>query len=475
MSLRARLLLGAALIALVLAVAAVSIVRLTRENLVQQVDGQLQAAGDRFLADFRPGPGSQPGPGEEPGRGVAPALTSLYVGLLSPDGDLETLRTPNLRRADAPLPRLTEEQVGALRDGRTITIASTDPDVDYRVRAERLGRLAGAVVLGLPLDDVTESVRRLVAVVIAAGLAVLAVLGLVVWWVIRLGVRPVQQMTETAGAIAAGDLSQRVAVGTPGTEAGDLSVALNGMLGRIEEAFDERARSEDRLRRFVADASHELRTPVATIRGYAELYRAGALDEVDQVDDAMRRTEEEAVRMGRLVDDLLHLARLDQGRPLEREDVDLRLVVDDAVRDALAVEPQRPIVATVESPVTVVGDRARLHQVVANLLANALVHAPGAPIEVRVAEEGDRVVLEVRDEGPGMSEADAARAFERFYRADESRSRHRGGSGLGLSIVDATVRAHGGRASITTAPGAGTTVHVELPRERPGGAGPVSG
>jgi two-component system OmpR family sensor kinase len=474
MSLRARLLLGAALLALVLGVAAVSIVRLTRDDLVQQVDGQLQAAGDRFLADFRPAPGSQPSPGEEPRRGVAPALTSLYVGFLSPDGDLETLRTPNLRRADAPLPTLTDGQVDALRDGRTITVASGDPDVDYRMREERVGRLAGSLVLALPLDDVTESVRRLVVVVIAAGLAVLAVLGLVVWWVIRLGVRPVQQMTETAGAIAAGDLSQRVAVGAPGTEAGDLSVALNSMLGRIEEAFDERASSEARLRRFVADASHELRTPVATIRGYAELYRAGALGAADQLDDAMRRTEEEAVRMGSLVDDLLHLARLDQGRPLEREDVDLGQVVDDAVRDALAVEPERRIAATVESPVTVVGDRARLHQVVANLLANARVHAPGAPIEVRVAEEGDQAVLEVRDEGPGMAAGDAARAFERFYRADASRSRHQGGSGLGLAIVDATVRAHGGRASIATAPGGGTTVRLELPRRGPAGAGPVS-
>ena len=160
----------------------------------------------------------------------------------------------------------------------------------------------------------------------------LGVLGLVIWWVIHLGVRPVRRMTETAGAIAAGDLSQRVDEGTPGTEAGDLGVALNGMLGRIEEAFDQRAASEARLRQFVADASHELRTPVATIRGYAELYRTGALDERGQLDDAMRRTEEEAVRMGTLVDDLLHLARLDQGRPLERAPVDLGQLVEDAVQ-----------------------------------------------------------------------------------------------------------------------------------------------
>lgn len=463
MSLRARLLLGAAVIAVVLAVAAVATVRITRGNLVEQVDAQLVAAGDRLPAELR---GGRPGPGPDQTRdGVAPALSSLYVGWVTGDGDLQTLRTPNLRRADAPLPRATEDELDLLRAGRTLTVGSTDADVDYRMRGEPVERLGGTVLLALPLDDVSESVRQLVVVVVGAGLAVLAVLSLVVWWVIRLGVRPVQRMTETAGAIAAGDLSQRVDEGAPGTEAGDLSAALNGMLGRIEDAFDERARSEARLRRFVADASHELRTPVATIRGYAELYRAGALADTGQLDDAMRRTEEEAVRMGSLVDDLLHLARLDQGRPLEREEVDLGQVVEDAVRDARAVEPEGSILAAVDAPATLVGDRGRLHQVVANLLANARVHAPGAPVEVHVTHDGDRVVVEVRDAGPGMSQAEAARAFERFYRADASRSRHHGGSGLGLSIVDATVRAHGGQASITTSPGAGTTVRVELPAQ----------
>jgi two-component system OmpR family sensor kinase len=460
MSLRARLLLGAGLIALVLAVAAVSIVRTTRANLVEQVDQQLHSANDRFGDGFRPGgPGDQP---EDPPDGVTPALSSLYVGRISARGDLTVLRTPNLR-SDVALPEVDAGDVAALREGRTVTVESSDPEVDYRMRSQRGGRGGAVIVLALPLDDVQESVRQLVLVVVAASLAVLAVLGLVIWWVIRLGVRPVRRMTETAGAIAAGDLSQRVEESTPGTEAGDLGVALNGMLGRIEEAFDVRAASEARLRQFVADASHELRTPVATIRGYAELYRTGALEATDQLDDAMRRTEEEALRMGALVDDLLQLARLDQGRPLDRVPVDLGRLAEDAVQDARAVEPDRTILAAVPEPVTVIGDQARLHQVVANLLANARVHAPGAAIEVRVHRDGDSAVVEVHDDGPGMSDADAARAFERFYRADASRSRHHGGSGLGLSIVDATVRAHGGSASITSAPGRGTTVRLELP------------
>jgi len=462
MSLRARLLLGAGIIALVLIVAAAAIVNLTRANLVDQVDAQLRSANERIGLGFDPGGPQQPR--EEDGE--APALSALYVGLLSAGGELGTLREPNLR-LDAPLPIVDDRDVVALRAGDTITVRSTDADVDYRMRVQRGLRGGNAVVLALPLDDVNESVGQLLAIVAVSGLAVLGVLGLVVWWVIHLGVRPVRRMTKTAGAIAAGDLSQRVDEGALGTEAGDLSLALNGMLGRIEEAFDQRTESDTRLRQFVADASHELRTPVATIRGYAELYRTGALDGTDDLDDAMRRTEAEAVRMGALVDDLLHLARLDQGRPLDRELVDLGQLVEDTVRDARAVEPDRAITAATPAQVTVHGDRARLHQVLANLVSNARVHAPGAPIVVTVREDGADAVIEVRDEGPGMAEADAARAFERFYRADASRSRHHGGAGLGLSIVDATIRAHGGSTAITTAPGEGTTVTVRLPGEPP--------
>jgi two-component system OmpR family sensor kinase len=270
-------------------------------------------------------------------------------------------------------------------------------------------------------------------------------------------------MTATAGAIAAGDLSQRVPEGAPGTEAGDLGVALNSMLGRIEEAFDQRTASEERLRRFIADASHELRTPVTTIRGYAELYRTGALGQKPELDEAMRRTEQEAVRMGTLVEDLLHLARLDQGRPLERAPVDLEVLAADAVRDAAAVAPHRTITASTSGPTVVLGDDARLRQVIANLVGNALVHAPDAAIEVRVGRAEERAHVEVADDGPGMAAEDAGRAFERFYRADASRHRHRGGSGLGLAIVEATVRAHGGTVSLQSAEGAGTTVRVDLP------------
>jgi two-component system, OmpR family, sensor kinase len=457
-SLRARLLIGTALIAVVLAVSAVAIARATRAHLVDQVDAQLQSGLQQVGA--RPG-----GPGDGPDGTETPPLSRYFVGLVTAQGELVT--APRYTSADAPIPQLDDSALAALREGRTITVPSDDAGVDYRMREGIALRDGRTTVIALPLDDVDEAVRRLIAVEATAVVTVLGVLALVMWWVLHLGVRPVQRMTETAGAIAAGDLSQRVPEGKPGTEAGALGVALNGMLGRIEDSFDQRAASEARLRRFVADASHELRTPVATIRGYAELYRTGALERSSDLDDAMRRTEQEAVRMGTLVDDLLHLARLDQGRPLEQLPVDLMPLVQDAVRDAQAVAPDRSVREVTDGPVVVLGDRARLHQVVANLVTNALVHAPDAPVEVRVRAEGEVAVIEVADEGPGMDDADAARAFERFYRADGSRSRHHGGSGLGLSIVDATVLAHGGRTSLATARGDGTTVRVELPLADP--------
>ena len=460
MSLRARLLIGAALIAVVLAVSAVVIARSTRAHLIEQVDAQLRNAAPQ-LSDRQGGPG---GPTDHDGS--PPRLSSLYIGVISPAGALTTIFAPDLTGDTPPQPVLDDDAVRALRGGQSITVPSDSSKLDYRIQARAELRSGFVTVLALPLNGVEDAVARLIAVEAAATLAVLAVLALVMWWVIRLGVRPVQRMTETAGAIAAGDLSQRVPESAAGTEAGDLGVALNLMLSRIEEAFDQRAASESRLRQFVADASHELRTPLATIRGYAELGRAGALGRRTELDDAMRRMEQEAIRMGSLVDDLLHLARLDQGRPLQRTPVDLVQLAQDAVRDALAVDPSCDVQAVTSAPVTVLGDQARLHQVVANLVANAMVHAPGAPIEVRVRADGDQAVIEVADEGPGMADIDAARAFERFYRAEPSRSRHQGGSGLGLSIVDATVRAHGGTVSLTTAPGQGTTIRVELP-ERP--------
>ena len=450
MSLRARLLVGMAVVAAVLVGAAAFIARTTEDDLVARVDDQLRSA-QVPMRELR-----------EPFRTDGGAPSSLFVGVVRGD-TLQTRITPNFTGDDA-LPRIPLDQVAEVAEDGRPRLFTVDSDGDVRFRVLATSERIGVVVKALPLSDVDASVDRLVRVEAFVTVAVLAVLGLVTWWVVRLGVWPIKRMTKTAVAIADGDLSQRVPDVVQGTEAGELGEALNTMLGRIEHAFAERGRSEARLRQFVADASHELRTPVTTIRGYAELYRTGGLRGEGELDAAMSRTEAEALRMGSLVEDLLLLARLDQGRPLQREPVDLDALVREAARDAAAVDPGHPVTAVAAGGVVVPGDADRLRQVVTNLVGNARVHTPpGTPVEVRTFRDGEQAVLEVADAGPGMPPEVAERAFERFYRADPARSRHRGGSGLGLAIVKATVDAHGGTVSLRTAPGQGTTVRVELP------------
>jgi two-component system OmpR family sensor kinase len=289
-------------------------------------------------------------------------------------------------------------------------------------------------------------------------------LGLALWWLVRRGLRPLEEMGVTAGAIAAGDLTRRVEPTDERTEVGRLGLALNEMLAQIEAAFEERRASEARLRRFVADASHELRTPLTSIRGYAELFRRGADTRPEDLAKSMRRIEAEAARLGVLVDDLLLLARLDQGRPLEREPVDLARIAEDAADSARAIDGTRLLTLVVEGPARVLGDEGRLRQVVDNLLDNARVHTPaGTPVQMKVDREGQDVVLSVADEGPGVQPDVAPRVFERFYRGDPARSRRTGGVGLGLSIVSAIVEAHGGKVMCESSNGAGTTFEVRLP------------
>jgi two-component system OmpR family sensor kinase len=470
-----------AVVALVLVGAALVIARATESYLVERVDDQLAAAvppARNTVAGNRPGRGGGPG-GPQGGQGT-PSLNALFVGVVDDDGSIRTIATPSLAGDDVPVPSIPASALTSTRDGRqrAFTVGTSPPsDTRYRVLLTTAGRPdahgdgGATIVVALSLADVDAAVSRLTTVEVLATLLVLGILGLVTFWVIRLGVRPVKQMTATATAIAAGDLSHRVPSVVRGTEAGELGAALNTMLTRIQGAFEQRAESESRLRRFVSDASHELRTPVTTIRGYAELYRGGGLRDAAALEQAMRRTEQEAMRMGTLIDDLLLLARLDEGRPLRRAPVDLGVLVVDAAADARAVAPDRTIRAEPAAGVLVEGDEDRLRQVLANLVNNALVHTPaGTEIVLRAHRDGDATaVVEVADAGPGMSTEDAANAFERFYRADGSRSRASGGSGLGLSIVRAIVEAHHGRVGLHSAPGQGTTVRVELPTSPHGG------
>jgi two-component system OmpR family sensor kinase len=330
----------------------------------------------------------------------------------------------------------------------------------YRVQAVAVP--GGTLITAVPLDPTTQTLASLIHVEVIVSIVVVIALLLLALWIVRFGLRPLEEMTETAGAIAAGDLTRRIRRPDERGEVGRLGSALNGMLSQIEAAFAQRTSSESRLRRFVADASHELRTPLTSIRGYAELLRKGALDDDDARRRAAERIEHEASRMGLLVDDLLLLARLDQGRPLERFPVDLGMVMHDAVEAARATGGDHRISLVASGVVLVSGDAARLRQVFDNLLRNAVVHTPaGTPVHVTVRRDGSRAVITVADEGPGLAADQAVRLFDRFYRGSEARTGE--GTGLGLSIVAALAAAHGGRAFVHSVPGHGTVFTVELP------------
>jgi two-component system, OmpR family, sensor kinase len=334
----------------------------------------------------------------------------------------------------------------------------------YRVLAQRDPRDSTINVAAIPLRSTDETLDRLLVVLALVIAAVLVVLGVVSWIVVRVGLLPLDRMGHTAGAIAGGDISHRVESTDPRSEVGRLGIALNAMLDRLERAFGEKEASEERLRQFLADASHELRTPLASIRGYAELFRMGAAREPADVEKAMRRIEDEAARMGVLVEDLLTLARLDEVAAAPHVRVDLASIVRDAVDDGRATAPEREIEAHVDAPAVVLGDADQLRQVLGNLLRNALVHTPaGTPIDVSVAHDNGDVRLEVRDHGTGLPPGDPAALFERFWRTEGGRERGRGGAGLGLAIVAAIVDAHGGRVEAADAPGGGARFVVRLP------------
>jgi len=360
-----------------------------------------------------------------------------------------------------------------------VTVPSRDGS-EVHWRALKIVGTDETTTIAVPLTQNEDTVTRLVRLQLVVGLAVLAILALAAYFVIRRSLRPLRRVENIAAAIARGDLFRRVPVRGTNTEVDRLSQSLNGMLAQIQSAFaateasEAAARqSEEKMRRFVADASHELRTPLTTIRGFAELYRQGATGDPAMVID---RIEHEARRMGLLVEDLLMLARLDAQRPLTLGTVDLLTVAGEAVHNARAVAaaadpdgPRRRIELEVRpgpGTLEVSGDADRLRQVLANLLTNALTHTPAdADVTVRLTPGAHEVTVEVADTGPGLAPEEAERVFERFYRTDVSRTRASGGSGLGLSIVQALVTAHGGRVTVRSAPGEGTCFTVRLPRE----------
>jgi two-component system OmpR family sensor kinase len=395
--------------------------------------------------------------------------TNTVTELINPDGSVSiSCRVGGFggsaSTASPVLPRSLHTS-GTDQPVTPFTTAGTGEVHHYRVTDWAENSFPGQVVVfAIPVDDVQGTLDQLWRLELFISAAVVSATALLGWLIIQLGLRPLRRMGAVAGDIAAGDLSKRVEPATTNTEIGRLGLALNAMLSQIEAAFAQRTASENRLRRFIADASHELRTPLTSIRGYSEMLRRGAAESPADSDLARRRIEEESVRMSALVDDMLLIARLDQGRPLETKSVDLYAIASDAASDARAVAPQREITLDAPQSVMVRGDDTRLRQVVGNLVRNALVHTPArTPIEIGVTTHNGTAQLTVTDHGPGLRMEDKERIFEPFYRADPSRSRDSGGAGLGLSIVNAVVAAHGGRVDVKETSGGGATFEVELP------------
>lgn len=461
-SLRGRLLIGViSLVVVGLLVSDVVTYEALQNFLIGRVDIQLKTGHNVALIGLGgPSDGQTPGSSFPGGTVIERVDHTTGAVLLA-----KRLEFPGSTTSNA-LPVLPKNlKGGSEASPAVVTLAGTGGVSQYRAAIWPEDNFLGDyVVLAIPLSDVLLTLEQLVQLEALVSLGVVVATAIIALLIIRIGLRPLAKMGRVAQDIAAGDLSRRVEPATSKTEIGRLGLALNAMLGQIEAAFAERTASNSRLRRFVADASHELRTPLTSIRGYSEMLRRGAEESPADADLARRRIEEESIRMTGLVDDMLVLARLDQGRPLEEEPVDLQAIASDAVADARAVAPQREINLTSSGRVVVNGDDTRLRQVLGNLVRNALVHTPlQTPVDVSLSTEDSIAKLSVADHGPGIPAEDVDRIFESFYRADPSRSRDSGGSGLGLSIVSAVVTAHGGHVVVRETEGGGATFEVELP------------
>lgn len=498
MSLRLRLLAGlAALVLFGLVTFGAGTYLALRHFLLSRLDQQLvdaatTVARGQSFGDAHGDPGPRPGFGNDPGAIRADVGPALFVELLDARGSVLTAVDSSARAAGPPdLGGRTGElnsirQSSAIQDGFPVEpdghlhpAGSAGPVLVFsapsRIGGDERVALVGrpgtteVIVVAGSMHPVTQTLDRLLWVELATGAAVLTISVLLGLALARQATRPLEAIAATADAIAAGELERRVQTADQRSEVGRVGVALNSMLNEIQHAFERRDATESRLRRFVADASHELSTPLTSIRGYAELFHRGLAERPEDLAKAMARIESEGARMGGLVDDLLLLASFDNGRPVQFDPVDLSRIASDAAADLRASCPDRAVTVEAATPVIVLGDDARIRQIAANLASNARRHTPaGTAVTIRARRDGEVGVLEVADRGPGLTPDAASRVFDRFYRVDKARARADGGAGLGLSIVATIAEALGGRVRVDTSPGKGATFSVAVPLARTG-------
>jgi two-component system OmpR family sensor kinase len=461
MTLRSRLVaILAVLISLGLLVSGILTYGTLKNYLFDRVDEQLRSVQPQAvhaLIDTAQGGGPSPNgdPGNLPIAVYAEArntsgkeLTHVSFGF---EGG-QTIYIPQIPRS-----------LGPSQTRAPFTVSSRE-DSSYQFRVLATPVAGGTLIVAIPLAEAQDTLDRLLRIEAIVAFALLAAISLIAWALIRREFSPLDRMTQTATEIAGGNLSRRVDEPNARTEVGRLGRALNTMLERIEQAFEGRRASEERMRQFLADASHELRTPLTSIRGYAELFRRGAADRPRDLELSMRRIEDEAARMGVLVDELLLLAHVDQTRPMEHVPVDFSALVRDAIEDARARERKRLLEGNIEDGVTVMGDSDRLLEAVNNLVENAFVHTPpDSQVRVEMTSDGADAVLTVADTGPGLSPEALAHVFDRFWRGDPSRTRGSGGAGLGLAIVSAVATIHGGAVSAENRDEGGACFTLRIP------------
>lgn len=480
-TLRKRLVVGlTSLLALAIVIIGVATPMILHQFLIERVDQSVQAASDRSIRVVIVPPSSANDPGSQqsgPEFLLQPGQAEGTVGALKRDGQLISAAVLDARGNPGPIPRSALAQLDDIPADNQIHTVHLGSLGDYRVIAVATG--GDVRITGIPLEGTEETVRRLVIVEVAVAGSVLIVAAIVSGGVIGWSLRPLRRITASARRVSQMPLREgrvSLAEGVPPadaderTEVGQVGAAFNQMLGHMQDAFDARHRSEMRLRTFIADASHELRTPLAAIRGYAELTRRTPEPVPDEVAHAIGRVESESTRMTALVEDLLLLVRLDSGRPLAHDPVDLSALVVDAVGDAHAAGPDHNWLLDIpEDPVEITGDGQRIHQVLVNLLANARTHTPpGTTVTTSVESRDGNAILTVTDDGPGIPPELLPYIFDRFARGDSSRSRGNGSTGLGLAIVSAIVASHGGRVDVESAQGS-TRFVVTLPYDAPPG------